>query len=41
LDILVEIIECSDEEIMYKTQEAKYLVRWFKKFAEAMLKEKT
>ena len=36
MDILIEIIDCSDEELMYKTLEAKYIVKWLKKFAEAI-----
>ena len=39
LNAYKKLLDCSDEEEMvYKTQEAKALILWLKRFAEAMLK---
>lgn len=38
LTIYKKLLTFSDEEIIYKTQEAKALVLWLKRFSDAMLK---
>lgn len=38
LDTYQKLLNLSDEEVMYRTQEAKSLILWLKRFAEAMLK---
>ena len=38
LDIYHKFLELPDEKIIYKTQEAKALMVWLKRFADAMLK---
>lgn len=34
------LLKCSDDEIMYKTQETKALISWLKRFAEAKINGK-
>lgn len=34
------LLKCSDDEIMYKTQETKALISWLKRFAEAKINVK-
>ncbi|RKY69196.1 MAG: type III-B CRISPR module-associated protein Cmr5 [Candidatus Latescibacterota bacterium] len=34
-----KLLNLSDEEVMYRTQEAKALILWLKRFAEAMLEK--
>lgn len=38
LKLYLSLLECTDEEIIQKTQESKDLMLWFKRFADAMLK---
>lgn len=38
LDIYHKLLNLSDEEMIYRTQEAKALILWLKRFADAMLK---
>jgi len=39
LDSYHKLLEILDEDIIHKTQEAKALILWLKKFADAMLKD--
>lgn len=39
LDIYRKLLNLSDEDVMYRTQEAKALILWLKRFAEAMLEK--
>jgi CRISPR-associated protein Cmr5 len=38
LKLYLSLLDCSDDEIIQKTQESKALILWLKRFSDAMLK---